>query len=293
MATFPAMDERGRTDSAVPIYEAEPVQASTGAVTHLREERVLAGVGAGAALWLLTDILGIPHIFGIGSDAGLIPFAVLGGVLALSRFSRVVPVVVSALLAVVIVVAYTGVADRAALAFIREDPLPDSADAVIALSAGVTADGYMTQQGVDRTLKAVELVKRRIAPVLVLTREERRGGGVSVSPARDQRQLASLAGVSAVLTTGRVTSTHDEVVQIAAMSRARGWKHVVVVTSPFHSQRACATFEKTGLVVTCAPSDSRDIAVKRLKYPGDRIGAFGMWLYETAGTLRYRQRGWI
>ena len=287
------MDERGRTDSAVPIYERDRVQASAGAVTLQREERVLGGVAAGAALWLLTDTLGIPHIFGIGSDVGLVPFAVLGGLLALTRFSKIVPIIATALLGMVIVVSYTGVADRAALGFIREDPVPDSADAVVALSAGVTADGYMTQQGLDRTLSAVELVKRCIAPVLVLTREERLGSGVRVSPASDQRRLAALAGVSEVLTTGRVTSTHDEAVQVAGIARARGWQHVVLVTSPFHSRRACATFEKTGLVVSCAPSDSRDIAVKRLKYPSDRIAAFGMWLYETAGTLRYRQRGWI
>lgn len=287
------MDERGRTDAAVPIYERQPVQASADAATLSGRERALGGVVAGAALWLLTDILGIPHIFGIGSDAGLIPFAVLGGVLALSRFSKIIPAAGVALLAVVILVAYTGVADRAALAFIREDRLPASADAVVALSAGVTADGYMTQQGLDRTLTAVELVKRGIAPVLVLTREERRGGGLRVSPAGDQQRLAALGGVSGVLTTGRVLSTHDEALQVAEIARSRGWKRIVLVTSPFHSRRACATFEKTGLVVSCAPSDSRDIAVKRLKYPHDRVGAFGMWLYETAGTLRYRQRGWI
>ena len=287
------MDERGRTDSAQPIYEREPVQASAGAVTRMREERVLAGVAAGAALWLLIDVLGIPHIFGIGSDLGLVPFAVLGGVLAVSRFSKIVPIVAAALLAVAIVVAYTGVADRAALSFVREDPLPASADAVVALSAGATADGYMTQQGLDRTLSAVELVKRGIAPVLVLTREERFEDGVLVSPAADQRRLAALAGVSQVVTTGRVKSTHDEAVQIARIARARGWQHIVLVTSPFHSRRACATFEKAGLEVTCAPSDSRDIAVKRLRFPSDRIGAFRMWLYETAGTLRYRQSGWI
>jgi uncharacterized SAM-binding protein YcdF (DUF218 family) len=287
------MDERGRTDSAQPIYEREPVQASARAVTRMREERVLAGVAAGAALWLLIDVLGIPHIFGIGSDLGLVPFAVLGGVLAVSRFSKIVPIVAAALLAVVIVVAYTGVADRAALGFIREDPLPTSADAVVALSAGATADGYMTQQGLDRTLSAVELVKRGIAPVLVFTHEERFDDGVRVSPADDQRRLAALAGVSQVVTTDRVKSTHDEAVQIARIARARGWHQIVLVTSPFHSRRACATFEKTGLIVSCAPSDSRDIAVKRLKFPSDRIGAFRMWLYETAGTLRYRQRGWI
>ena len=149
----------------------------------------------------------------------------------------------------------------------------------------------MTQQGLDRTLSAVELVRRGIAPVLVLTREERaRRRRASFSRKRSTATRCT-CGVSGVVTTGRVMSTHDEALQVAEIARSRGWKHIVLVTSPFHSRRACATFEKTGLVVSCAPSDSRDIAVKRLKYPHDRIGAFGMWLYETAGTLRYRQRG--
>jgi uncharacterized SAM-binding protein YcdF (DUF218 family) len=287
------MDERGRSGPAKPIYESERIQASVGGAVPSRRERVLSGVVAGAALWLLADILGIPHIFGIGSDAGLIPIAAIGGALGMSRFRNAVPAMAAMLLIVSIVVAYTGIADRAALNFIRRDPLPASADAVVALSAGVTADEYMTQQGLDRTLRAVELVKRGIAPVLVLTHEEKRDGGFRLTPAPDQQRLAALGGVSQVMTTRRVMSTHDEAIQIAGIARSRGWRRIVLVTSPFHSRRACATFEKTGLIVSCAPSDSRDIAVKRLRYPHDRLGAFGMWLYETAGTLRYRQLGWI
>ena len=67
----------------------------------------------------------------------------------------------------------------------------------------------------------------------------------------------------------------------------------MLVTSPFHTRRACRTFETVGLKVTCVPSDSRDIAIRRLAFPHDRLKAFGMWLYEAAGTIRYRQLGWI
>jgi uncharacterized SAM-binding protein YcdF (DUF218 family) len=287
------MDEREHSDSAEPIYEGSRVQASKIAGIVPPGDRILNGMIAGVAFSLLIDLLGVPQIFGVGFDATMIPFALLAGLLALSRFRRVIPIAAALLFVLTLIVAYTGAADALALRFVRTDPLPKSADAVVALSAGVTADGYMTQQATDRTLKAVELVKNGMAPVLVITREERRGRGFLLSPESDQRRIASLSGVNQVLTTKRVKSTHDEAVAVATVARARGWRRIVLVTSPFHSRRACATFEKTGLAVTCIPSDSRDIAVKRLRYPHDRLGAFGMLLYETVGTLRYRQLGWI
>ena len=65
------------------------------------------------------------------------------------------------------------------------------------------------------------------------------------------------------------------------------------MTSPFHSRRACETFEKVGIAVSCVPADSRDLAVLNLTGPDDRVRAFSMWSYELAGTLRYWLAGWI
>jgi uncharacterized SAM-binding protein YcdF (DUF218 family) len=67
----------------------------------------------------------------------------------------------------------------------------------------------------------------------------------------------------------------------------------VVVTSPFHSRRACAVFEKVGFAVACLPADSRDLPVSRIITPKDRLRAFQLWIYEVAGDIRYRQRGWL
>jgi hypothetical protein len=139
----------------------------------------------------------------------------------------------------------------------------------------------------------VELVANGIAPVLLFTREEKKTGTTVITSAEDQRRIASLGRVAQMLTTRRVRSTHDEALAVASVARHRGWKHIVLVTSPFHSRRACATFEKAGLTVSCMPSDSRDVAIKRLSNPHDRTVAFGLLLYETAGTFRYRQAGWM
>jgi uncharacterized SAM-binding protein YcdF (DUF218 family) len=151
----------------------------------------------------------------------------------------------------------------------------------------------LPQQGLDRLIKAVELVKSGVAPVLVVTREERRIDGGKTATSADQQRIIALAGIPHILSTVAVKSTHDEAMQIARLATNHGWKRIVLVTSPFHSRRACGTFEKAGLIISCVPSDSRDVAIRNLKFPSDRIQAFRMWLYETAGTLRYRQLDWL
>lgn len=251
------------------------------------------GAIAGAATWLLLDLIGIPEIFGIGSVAGLIPAMVLGAILGLTRFRFVFPVIDLLLIALTLVVSYTALIVEPTRSLIRSDPVPQSADAVVALSAGMTADGFLTQQSADRAIKAVELVERGVAPTLLFTREEKRDKNLRFNSAEDQLRLANLAHLRSILSTRRVKSTHDEALAVASIAKYRNWRHIVLVTSPFHSRRACRTFENVGLMVSCVPSDSRDIAVKRLVHPHDRIGAFALWLYETAGTLRYRVAGWI
>ncbi len=251
------------------------------------------GAIAGIATWLLLVLIGIPEIFGLANDVGLIPAMVLGAIFGLTRLRFVFPVIGLLLVVLVLVVSYTTLIVEPAKSLIRSDPVPRSADAVVALSAGVTADGYLTQQGADRTLKAVELVENGVAPTLLFTREEKRGKDLRLTSADDQRRIANLAHLQSMLQTRRVTSTHDEALAVASIAKYRNWRHIVLVTSPLHSRRACRTFEKVGLMVSCVPSDSRDVPVKRLVHPQDRVGVFGLWLYETVGSLRYRLAGWI
>jgi len=256
-------------------------------------QRALTGAVAGCAMWMLVVGLGVPHIFGLGDDAGLIPAVILCALISLNRLHRLPVYATIVLLVVTLLVAYTPIVVAPSRALIRSDPLPKSADAVIALSAGINADGYLSWQGMDRTLSAMKLVKSGVAPRLIVTRERRRLGDRIFASSGDQAALAQLAGLNEVITTGGVKNTRAEAVEVARIARVRGWHRVIVVTSPMHTKRACATFEKTGLSVTCVASDSRDIAVNDMSLPHDRLRAFAMLIYEAAGTVQYRQKGWI
>ena len=49
--------------------------------------------------------------------------------------------------------------------------MPPRADAIMVLSAGVSDEGLISPQAVDRLMTGLELLNRGIAPVLLLSRE--------------------------------------------------------------------------------------------------------------------------
>ncbi len=246
----------------------------------------------GSGLWMCLKMLGVPNVFHVGDMIGLIPLGVAGAAIACTKFRRSMIAAFAIPFLALIVIAYTPVIVAPARALIRSDALPPSADAVVVLSAGITPDGFLQQQGLDRLLTGMRIVREGIAPRLIVTREQRHLGARAVTSAGDQSSLASLAGID-VISTPVVKSTRDEALAVAQVASIGGWKSIVLVTSPFHTSRACAVFERVGFHVTCVPSESRDIAIRSLDVPEDRIGAFAMWIYEMAGRMQYSHKGWM
>jgi uncharacterized SAM-binding protein YcdF (DUF218 family) len=257
-----------------------------------------AAIGAllGGALWLECMALGLPAIVSPGPGYNFIPAAVLGGaLLGLTRARRLLWPIVATLAALIAVMAGTPVVRRPAYSLIRADSLNTRPlDAVIVLSNGITADGHLRGQALDRLLGGLSLVRRGAAQTLMLSRIRVRSAGVRVtSDADQQRLIALLERPPRVLIVDSVYSTRDEAVRMRALARPLGITNVAVVTSPIHTRRSCATFEKVGFAVTCVPSESRDFALHRLRSPVDRMRALQLTLYEWAALAMYRTRGWV
>jgi uncharacterized SAM-binding protein YcdF (DUF218 family) len=258
---------------------------------------VAAGAGAtiGVAIWVLLFTLGVPWVLHIGAFDGVLPCAALGAVLGWFRLNHYSVIAGAALAILLIVLAYTPLIVEPAKSFIRNDPLPDHADAIMVLSAGVSDDGMISPAAVDRLIKGLELLRRGLAPVIVVSREAYNVDGKTVSSRQDQERIVALLpnGMSHLVVAGITHSTHDEAVSARKLFVSRNWRRMIVVTSPMHTRRACAAFEKAGVTVSCVASDTRDFSFPTLPTPFDRIAAFQIWLYETAGTIRYREAGWI
>ncbi|HLE55639.1 MAG TPA: YdcF family protein [Rhodothermia bacterium] len=294
--TTPIVNEPVRTSRDSEIYDASTSGATREAAPR-RPRWTLAIEGAilGVAFWILLFTLGLPWVFHIGAFDGLLPATGVGILVGVTRWRVVLQATVVALSVLVIVVAFTPVVVEPARSLIRVDPLPARADAIVVLAGGTSDDGLILPQATDRLLKGLELLNRGVAPTLILSREADSIGTRLVTSRDDHERIVSLVRDARpkVVFPGLTHSTRDEAMRVATLFRARGWKRVVVVTSPLHTRRACGTFEKLGIVVSCAAAESREIALNTLKKPEDRVRAFQIWLYETAGTLRYRQLGWL
>lgn len=218
----------------------------------------------------------------------------MGAVLGASRLRPLLWISAAAIAFLCVAVAYTPMVSTLARPLIRRDRLPVHVDAIAVLSVGLTPDGMMRGETLDRLLTGLALARRGVARTLLISRERRTYKGKVVSDSADQESLLALARPSAqVIFVDSVFTTRTEALRMKAIAQARGWSTMAVVTSPMHTRRACATFEAVGLKVVCVPADVRESGLYEGSNAQDRLRAFRSWLYETFASSSYRRDGWI
>ena len=259
--------------------------------------RTLSGLIAGALLGMLMAELGIRNT---GWDFSFQDVLLLALVCAIAssfgRFLRVLWVVDVALLILGGFISLTPVVSGLTTRWVRADTIPAAGlDAVVVPSSVITSSGTLAVTGSDRLLTGLELVRRGVAPRLVTTRVPCCGADQRVNSDADQQRLIALAGVTPqwTLVGNSGSTTHDEALAIDRRLRELGARRIAVVTSPLHTIRACATFERDGMQVTCVPALERGDQTHSPQNAGDRLAAFRTYAYERMGWWLYRRRGWV
>jgi uncharacterized SAM-binding protein YcdF (DUF218 family) len=224
-----------------------------------------------------------------GSRAGLaLAVIALGAVLGLVRLRALVWGGLALLALLWLVVAFTPLAAALADGLPRRDALAP-ADGVYVLASEVQEDGTLSEEALYRLSRGLELVRQGLAPRLIL--------GELHPPhahyADGARALLGHLGIAQeVIAVGPIANTHDEAVRVAELCRARGWRRLIVVTSPMHSRRAAGAFEHEGLEVASAPTEEGryDLA---LDDADDRLRGFPDIVHERLGLWVYARRGWL
>ena len=252
----------------------------------------LFGLTAGALAGLIVDDLGLASIVSFWGDTGplVLIFALGGALLWTTRARGLVAAFVTALGVLWLVAAFTPLAGFLATGLIRRDS-PSRADAVFVAASSIQQNGELTVTSMSRLVHGIELVAGHQAPALVLS--DLTAPYPSYSDAANR--LLDHFGVTTELLAinGPNENTHDEAVSLARTCRDRGWMRVIVVTSPYHSLRACAAIEHEGLSVVCSPSAETRYDVRDVYRSDERRRAFSNALHERIGLLVYRWRGWI
>ena len=178
-------------------------------------------------------------------------------------------------------------------------------DAVVMLGGGHRHSKHDTFEmdltaAADRAVTAMELIRLRKAPVLVLGGNHYKVNDQKFLEAELlQRWFVAWQLTNApVLNLGINANTHDEALHTKALCAERGWQRVILVTSAFHMRRAEAVFRTAGVPVVAVACDYQTSCGERIaevnlipRYEG--FQQLGLYLHEIYGWYYYRLRGWI
>ncbi len=139
---------------------------------------------------------------------------------------------------------WTGARDRA-----------QQADAIVILGARVEPDGQPGPDLAVRTLHAVSLFQRGLAPYVICT-----GGYANdrLSAAAVACSLAVSKGVPAekVLMADGSMTTREDASSARDIMLANGWQTAILVSHPLHLERARLLFEGQGVTVYPSPTNT-------------------------------------
>lgn len=256
---------------------------------------VLSRLGVGAALGAVFGFAARDlHLQGVVSYWGdPVPLVALSGVAgALVWSTRLRSLLAAAAVVVALLwsaAAFTPLSRSMTQGLVRREA-PQPADAVFVLASHLQKDGEPTAAAMTRLLRGLELLAEGRAPRLIVSELH----PPTPSYAAYARALMARLGLrQEVLAIGPVGRTHEEAVALAALCRERGWKRILVVTSPTHSLRASAAVERQGLEVVSLPAIETRFDLETQERGDERLEAFGAALHEHLGLWVYARRGWV
>ncbi|MGH9423811.1 MAG: hypothetical protein ACRD3J_27800, partial [Thermoanaerobaculia bacterium] len=186
--------------------------------------QVLAGAVVGTLAAVAAHVLGVQQLLRRPDLALYLPAAILGALVGSTRLRPLIWVPAGVIAAICIVVAYTPVVSVLSRSYVRADPVPAHVDAIAVLSMGITPDGMMRSETLDRLLTGLSLARRRLAPVVLVSRESLALGRRSVSDSVDQNAVVGLTSTGArMIFVDSVVTTRTEAIRMRNIARPNRW----------------------------------------------------------------------
>jgi uncharacterized SAM-binding protein YcdF (DUF218 family) len=159
-------------------------------------------------------------------------------------------------------------------------------DAIVILGARVEPDGQPGPDLRERTLHAVDLFQRGLAPYLICTGGYRNERLSAASVARDLAISQGIPAEKILLADGSATTSEDAASAGYVMT-TKGWRAAIIVSHPLHLERARLLFEEQGIHAYPSPTstDLGAIPWKTRAWLTAREAVGIVWIYlEEAGV---------
>jgi uncharacterized SAM-binding protein YcdF (DUF218 family) len=173
--------------------------------------------------------------------------------------------------------------------------LPSQADVIVNLGGGFhCGTSELEASSLARITKGLELWRAGYAQTITIT--DAHGLAPNCGSIEDAALdlIRKLYPINApeIIVLKDMKTTRTEAEAVAREAKIRGWKKILIVTSPTHSRRTKATFTQLKLAafVVAATEPRFDSS---LRTPFDRLMAFRAVTREIAGLVKYSLFGWF
>lgn len=166
---------------------------------------------------------------------------------------------------------------------------PVAADAIVVFAGGVGESGQVGGGFQERVSHAIDLYQAGYAPRLVFSS----GYVFTMREAEAMKAVALANGVppDAIVLEEAATNTHENVVFTDRILEARGWRRILLVSSPYHMRRAVMTWRMADPSVEVVPTpvpESQFYFHER----GASLEQMRGLVHEAAAIVAYWWRGW-
>jgi len=141
---------------------------------------------------------------------------------------------------------------------VTEDQSLRRSDVIIVLGAGSrTTTPHLPPQADARVATGVELLKDGWAPKIIVSGGYNKHTDLTEAPLMAEIAYSKGANQPQVILEPTSKNTWENATNSLAIAKANGWKTALVVTSPYHTWRACMIFKKQMADVHCIAAPLR------------------------------------
>ena len=192
-------------------------------------------------------------------------------------------------LGVVLALAYTPVTFYLLKPLSVPEEIKDS-DLIVVLGGGVNKGRYLNLISTHRLIKGAQIYLDGRADKILFCGGIPGQGDVAEATVMAQEARRLKIPAADILVEKKSKNTREQALEVKSISSSLRLKTILLVTSSNHMKRALLSFENVGLQVYPAPADPYE---KYTEDPMGRLCLFPVLMYEYAGIVYYRVRGWI
>ena len=167
---------------------------------------------------------------------------------------------------------------------------PQPADAIVVFAGGVGESGTAGVGVQERVARAVDLYRSGYAPAILFSS----GYVFTLREAEVMKAIAVANGVppEAVLLEQAAANTYQNVTNTTRILDERGWRRILLVSSPYHMRRALLTWRKAAPQIAVTPTPPAQSEFYRHE-TGASLDQIRGIAHEYAAIVQYWLKGWI